>query len=79
MRANSVRNYATKISDVYKSLINNFRKKIFHKKISTFSQEGCMQKNCPKIWLRFDVEFSTGLDARKFSKDSCAKIVHKFQ
>ena len=79
MRANSVRNYATKISDVYKSLINNSRKKIFHLKISTFSKEGFMRKICPQMSVRIHVDFWVGLDARKFSKDSCAKIVHKFQ
>ena len=36
---NSVRNYAAKISDVYKSLINNSRKKFCHIKISTFSRK----------------------------------------
>ena len=36
-------------------------------------------KKFPQISVRIDVEFGLGLDAHKFSKDSCAKIVHKFQ
>ena len=78
MRANSVRNYAAKISDVYKSLINNSRKKNSHTNFHFF-QEGFMRKNCPQISVRIYCEFWLGFDARKFSKDSCAKIsdVHK--
>ena len=75
---NSVRNYAAKISDVYKSLINNSRKKIFHIKISTFSKEGFMRKNCPQISVRIYVEFWVGLDARKFSKELCHRNFHFF-
>ena len=37
-----------------------------------------MQENCPQIPVRNSVEFGVALDAHKFSKDSCGKIVCKF-
>ena len=34
-----------------------------------------MRQNCPHISLRNSVDFRLALDAHKFSKDTCGKIV----
>ena len=75
MRTNSVRIHSRKLSTIFTEefwwMLNSFR--------CAQIQKGFMRKKCPQIGVKVSAELWLALDAHKFSKDSCAKIVYKFQ